>query len=68
MAEYKDVLVEWHDDPGVHYGATVVVDGDWNELDELDDDVFFYFSKLSEFEEAKQDGNNGYEFKIVEVE
>lgn len=67
MAEYRDVVIEWHDEPGVHYATTVSIDGEWNDLDEDDDNIFFYFSKESEFEEAKQDGDNGYEFRIVEV-
>lgn len=66
MAEYKQVLIEWHDEPGVKYLTTVSIDETWNSLDEDDDNIFFYFSNEAEFEEAKQHGNNGYEFRIVE--
>ena len=41
MSEYRQVLVEWHDDPGIHYLATVSVDEEWNSLDEDDDGIFF---------------------------
>jgi predicted ATP-grasp superfamily ATP-dependent carboligase len=68
MAEYKRVLIEWHDEPGVNYLTTVSIDSEWNSLDEDDDNIFFYFSKQSEFEEAKQLGKNGYEFRIVSEE
>lgn len=66
MAYYKSVVIEWHDEPGVHYATTVSIDEAWNSLDDEDDNVFFYFSKESEFEDAKRDGDNGYEFRIVE--
>jgi hypothetical protein len=66
MTEYRDVVIEWHDEPGVYYATTVAIDGEWNSLyEEEDDGIFFYFSKESEFEEAKQDGDNGYEFRIL---
>ena len=67
MAEYRQVLIEWHDDPGIHYLSTVSIDGEWNSLEEDDDNIFFYFLNEAEFEEAKQDGDNGYEFRIAEV-
>ena len=65
MAIQKDVVIEWHDEPSVHYATTVAIDSEWESLEVDDNNIFFYFSKESEFEEAKQDGNNGYEFKIV---
>ncbi len=65
MAEYRQVLIEWHDEPGVKYLSTVSVDEKWNSLDEDDNDIFFYFASEAEFEEAKQLGDNGYEFRIV---
>jgi hypothetical protein len=66
VAEYRQVLIEWHDEPGVQYLSTVSVDEDWNSIDEEDDGILFYFATESEFEEAKQDRDNGYEFRIVE--
>ena len=63
MAEYKDVIYEWHNEPGIHYGATVSIDQEWNSLDE-DDDVFFYFATPEEFESA-QENDNDYEFWIL---
>lgn len=65
MAEYRTVLIEWHDEPGVEYPATVSIDSTWNSLDEDDDDIFFYFSNKDEFEEAKQQGDNGLDFRII---
>jgi hypothetical protein len=66
MGRYEDVYVQWHDEPESNYLVTVSIDGEWNPLDEEDDGVFFYFANENEFEQAKQDGDNGYEFRIVE--
>lgn len=65
MTEYKQVVIEWHDEPGVEYATIVSIDGEWNSLDEDDPDIFFYFCCQEEFEEAKELGDNGYEFRIV---
>lgn len=62
----KDVTIKWHDEPEVDYLVTVSIDEEWNGLDEEDEDIFFYFTSEQEFEEAKQIGENGYEFRIVE--
>lgn len=67
MAIQKRVLIEWHDEPGQHYLSTVSIDEQWNELED-DPGVFFYFAKQKEYEQAKQLGDNGYEFRIVEEE
>lgn len=64
MSVYKQVLIEWHDEPDVEYLVTVSIDEAWNDLED-DDNIFFYFAKESEFEEARQLGDNGYEFRIV---
>jgi hypothetical protein len=66
MAEYRQVLVEWKDDPGFPYLATVAIDAEWTEGED-DDGIFFYFHNEQEFEQAKLD-NDEFEFKIVEVE
>lgn len=66
MAEYRKVSIEWHDEPKVYYSTTVSIDGEWNSIEfEDDDNIFFYFSKESEFEKAKEEGDNGYDFRIV---
>ena len=64
MAEYRQVLVEWKDEPGVHYTTMVSIDEDWNDLEEDDDGIFFYFANEAQFEEAKQDKDE-FEFRIV---
>jgi hypothetical protein len=61
----KQVLIEWHDEPGMRYLTTVAIDEEWTEK-ENDDDIFFYFHNEAEYEEAKQLDNNGLEFRIVE--
>ena len=69
MIEYKDVLVQWHDDPDNKFATTVVINKVWTEEDEENDShIFFYFSNTTEYEEAKQPGDNGYEFRIHEYE
>ena len=66
MAEYREVVIVWNDEPEEDaYLVTVVVDGEWNELED-DPDVFFYFSNEAEFEQAKT--GEGYEFTIIEWE
>jgi hypothetical protein len=64
MAEYREVVIQWQDDPEPDkHIVTVVVGRDWNNGDE-DDDIFFYFQNEAEFEQARS--GEGYEFKIVE--
>lgn len=65
MSVYKQVLIAWHDEPEVEYLVTVSIDKEWNLFEETDDSIFFYFAKESEYEEAKQEGDNGLEFRIV---
>ena len=64
MSVYKQVLIEWHDEPNVEYLVTISIDETWNDIED-DDNVFFYFAKESEYEEAKQKGDNGLEFRVV---
>lgn len=64
MAVYKQVLIEWHEEPDMYELVTVSIDETWNDIED-DDNVFFYFAKESEYEEAKQQGDNGLEFRIV---
>lgn len=65
MAVFREVVIEWLDDPepDAHL-VTVSVDEAWNGLDEEDDNIFFYFSSEEEFEQART--GEGYEFRIVE--
>jgi hypothetical protein len=65
MAEYKDVLIAWHDEPEVTYMTKVCIDSQWAERED-DVDVFFYFTSLDELEQAKLGANNGFEFRIME--
>ena len=64
MAELRDVTVEWHDEQEP-FRVTVSIDEVWNELEEDDENIFFYFANEQEFEEAKQPDNQ-YEFRILE--
>lgn len=64
MAVYRDVLVQWHDEPDEPFVTTVSVDEVWNGIDE-DDGIFFYFANENEFQQATQSGDNGYEFRIM---
>lgn len=64
MAEYRSVLIEWHDEPEVTYNTKVCIDSEWTEGED-DTDVFFYFTNLEEFESAKNKDND-LEFWIVE--
>jgi hypothetical protein len=63
MPEYRQVMIEWNDNQGELYEATVCVGGEWTE-EEDDDDVFFYFENEQEFEDAKV-YHQGEEFRIV---
>ncbi len=63
MADYRRVLIEWKDEPGESYLATVAIDADWTEGED-DDNVFFYFHNENELEQAKLD-NDEFEFRIV---
>jgi len=62
-AEYKQVLIEWKDDPNDTFITTVCIDGQWTEGED-DENVFFYFSTPQEFEDAKKQDND-LEFIIV---
>ena len=66
MSEYKQVLIKWKDELDDLYLTTVCVDGEWTEGED-DENVFFYFSTLEEFEDAKKQDND-LEFVIVEEE
>lgn len=67
MAYEKKVLIEWKDNIGEHLLTTVSIDEAWNSLDEDDTNIFFYFSKESEYRDAFT--GEGLEFRIVkEVE
>jgi hypothetical protein len=63
MAEYRQVLVEWKDEPEEKYLTTVAIDAEWTEGED-DDGIFFYFHNENEFEQAKLD-NDEFEFRIV---
>jgi hypothetical protein len=63
MSEYRDVLIEWKDEPEEQYLTTVAIAANWVEGED-DDGVFFYFSNEQEFEQAKLD-NDEFEFRIV---
>jgi hypothetical protein len=66
MTEYRQVLVEWKDEPGIHHLTTVAIDAEWTEGED-DDGIFFYFRNEQEFEQAKLD-NDEFEFKLKETE
>jgi hypothetical protein len=63
-AEYKSVTIKWHDEED-EMATIVAISPDWTENDD-DPRVYFYFSSQEEFESAKKDGDNGFEFRIVE--
>jgi hypothetical protein len=63
MAERKRVIIEWNDTPGVEFLTLVAIEDNWTE-EEDDPDVFFYFDKPEEYEEAKKE-NNGFDFRII---
>jgi hypothetical protein len=65
MGEYRDVLIAWHDEPDVIYNTKVCIDKEWTEGED-DNDVFFYFQTEAELEQAKQEGDNGFEFRVLE--
>jgi|TARA_B110000459_G_scaffold106871_1_gene118659 translation elongation factor P/translation initiation factor 5A len=63
MSEYREVLIEWKDEPDKQYLTTVAIDKEWTEGED-DDNVFFYFSDEQEFEQAKLNKDE-FEFRIV---
>lgn len=68
MAELREVMVRFvmEDEPG--FIATVSVDGEWNEIeDEEDESIFFYFASEEEFQRAKS-SLSGEDFVIEELE
>lgn len=66
MAYYKSVKIRYHDEEET-LPVVVSVDQEWNEIeDEEDARIFFYFASEQEYEQAKQTGDNGFEFCIVE--
>ena len=62
--EHRWVTIKWHDED-YELGATVAIAPNWTEEDD-DPRVFFYFQNEQEFESAKQEGDNGFEFRILE--
>lgn len=64
MAIFKDVIVQYHDDPE-SFQTIVSVDQEWNGIEDGEDEsIFFYFANDNEYQEAKSI-NNDYEFRIV---
>lgn len=69
MATRKYVTIVWHDDLFNELGVVVSIDEPWNGLeDDEDDEVFFYFANEAEYQQAKEPGDNGFEFQIIEEE
>lgn len=66
MIEYRKVLIAWHDaEEGEEDMLTeVAITSDWEE--EIYPNIFFYFSDLEDFEQAKQPEPNGFEFTLRE--
>ena len=64
MSKYRNVLIEWKDEPGKHYLAQVAIDKEWIQGED-DDNVFFYFSNEQEFEQAKLNKDE-FDFTILE--
>lgn len=64
MAEYKKVLIEWKDEPGERYLATVAIDQDWFDGED-DDEIFFYFGNKKEYKKALG-SNDGFDFRILQ--
>ncbi len=68
MTYLVDVVVQWHDEQKP-FATKVAVDEPFDPLSEVDDlGVFYYFESEAELEQAKQDGDNGFEFRILEEE
>jgi hypothetical protein len=64
--DYRDVLIKWHDSPEDEpMLTTVAIAPNWTEEDD-DPRVFFYFQTEEELDSAKQEGDNGFEFRVVE--
>ena len=68
MAYEKKVLIEWKDYEGVFMDATVSIDEAWNSLDDLDDNITWYFANEQQYREAFSsftgiEGN--LEFRII---
>jgi hypothetical protein len=65
--EMREVYIFWRDEPEdcAPMFATVVVDGDWT--DGLDDDnIFYYFRDIHEYNDALLNGT--HEFRMEEVQ
>jgi hypothetical protein len=61
-----DVLIQWHDGD-TPIATKVAIDEPFDPLSEEDDSrVFYYFESEEEFERAKQEGDNGFEFRVIE--
>ena len=66
MTYLVNVVVQWHDEQKP-FATKVAVDEPFDPLSEQDDSaVFYYFENEAEFESAKQDGDNGFEFRVLE--
>jgi predicted double-glycine peptidase len=65
MAIQKTVLVQMHDEPDKHFITEVSVDEEWNSMEDYPE-MFHYFASEAEYERAKQEGDNGYEFRILQ--
>jgi hypothetical protein len=65
MAKYRQVFIQWHDEPDYRHLVIVCIDENINDVED-DLDIFYYFNNESEYELAKQAGYNGYEFRIFE--
>lgn len=63
MAQFREVLISWRDNPDDCFLVTVGVDGAWNSLDEEDDDVFFWFASEREYQECLVNGEEEFTMK-----
>lgn len=71
MTYLQEVTIQWHDevwrDEQKPFTTLVAVDEPFDPLSEEDDSkIFYYFANEQELEQAKQDGDNGFEFRILE--
>ena len=64
MVDFREVLIEWNDEPDNAYLVKVGIDAEWVDMEEDDDDVFFWFSDEAEYKSAFS--GEGFEFKIIE--
>tara|TARA_R110000772_G_C12989426_1_gene406825 strand:- start:177 stop:380 length:204 start_codon:yes stop_codon:yes gene_type:complete len=65
MNEFREVTIQWNDDPQENqYSVKVGVGVTWNERED-DDNVFFYFDTEQDFQEAKK-FHKYQEFTIME--